>query len=152
MAKIFDSASELIDKGVKLTSELMGKAGEAATGAFAKGKDVAGDIAGNAGEFVGKGKVKAKLFDNSLEHDRLMRELGSAVYDQVKCDPEYVDANKSLFERIALNIEARQDLEDELYDIEAASDAAQPVDVEPLDAAEADKADKAAEETEEKSE
>ena len=133
MARIFDSASELIDRGIKATGGFISQAGEAAGDLIAKGKDAAGDIAGSAGELVDKGKVKAKLFDNGLEHDRLMRELGTAVYDQVKNDPACFEANKTLFERIALNIEQRQELEGELYDIEAAADAAKPIDVEPVE-------------------
>ena len=120
---IFSAANKMFSKSVEVASDL-----------FEKSVDASRDLAGTATEAANKGRVKAKLYDLGLEYDKLMRDLGKAVYDDIKDDAKYVDANKELFEKIAACVERRQILEDELSDVEAAADAAKPVDVQATEA------------------
>lgn len=122
MANIIDTASKIIDKGMDVASDV-----------FEKGKDVASDLADSAGDLASKGVIKAKLYDQGLEYDKLMRLLGTAIYDQVKDDPTFVDAHKDLFAKISASLERKQMLEDELAEIDAAAAASKPIDVEPLE-------------------
>lgn len=122
MANIIDTASKIIDKGMDVASDV-----------FEKSKDVASDLADSAGDLASKGVIKAKLYDQGLEYDKLMRLLGTAIYDQVKDDPAFVDEHKDLFNRISANLERKQMLEDELAEIDAAAAASKPIDVEPLE-------------------
>ena len=121
MASIFDRASEMFDKSMDAASDL-----------FDKSKEAANDFASQAGDLATRGKIKAKLVDQGLEYDRLMRKLGSALYEQLKDDPKYAETNQALFAEIARCVQRKQDLEDELYAAEAAADAARPVDVTPV--------------------
>lgn len=121
MANIFDAASKIFDKSVDVASDM-----------FEKGKDAASDLAGSAGDLANKGVIKAKLYDQGLEYDKLMRLLGMAVYDQVKDDPAFADEHKDLFAKIAASLERKQMLEDELAEIDARAAAAKPIDVEPV--------------------
>ena len=128
MADIFDFANDVVDKGREVASDLI----DAASDLAGKGIDFAGDLANNAGDYAAKGKIKAQLLDQKIEFDGLMLELGRAVYDKVKDDPEFVEANEALFAKIAVSVQRKQDLEDELSAIDAAAAAAKPIDVEPL--------------------
>ncbi len=130
MAGIFDKASEVFDKSAAFASDI-----------FDKSKDAANDIAGQAGDIATRGKIKAKLVDQGLEYDRLMRRLGTALYDQLKDDPNYADTNQSLFAEIAACVERKQQLEDELAAAEAAYDTSRPVDVTPIESVESEATD-----------
>ena len=121
MAGIFDTASKFIDMGR-----------DVAVNALEKGKDAANGLAGSATELAAKGKIKAQLYDQGLEYDRLMRKLGTALYDQLKDDPTYADTNRSLFAEIDACVQRRQRLQDELAQVEANAAAARPVDVTPI--------------------
>ncbi len=133
MASIMDTASKIIDKSKDVASDMFEKSKDVASDVFEKSKDVASDLAGSAGDLASKGVIKAKLYDQGLEYDKLMRLLGVAIYDQVKDDPAFVDEHKDLFNRISASLERKQMLEDELVEIDAAAAASKPIDVEPLE-------------------
>ena len=133
MADMFDTANKMFSKSVEVANDL-----------FEKSVDVAGDLAGTATAAAGKGRIKAKLYDQELEYGKLMRELGTAVYDDIKDDSAYVDAHSELFAKIASSIERRQILEDELAEADATivsdatGDDADVVEAEVVDDASAD--------------
>lgn len=130
MADMFDTANKMFNKSVEVANDI-----------FEKSVDVAGDLAGTATAAAGKGRIKAKLYDQELEYGKLMRELGGAVYDEIKDDPKYVEAHSELFAKIASSIERKEILEDELAEADAniaakkdADDDADIVEAEVVDA------------------
>lgn len=132
MASIFDSASELLGKGAQAAADALEKGKDVAGDLASKGKEVADGFPGNVSGLVDKTKLKAKLYDNGLEVDRLMRELGHAVYEQLKDDPAHTEPNQELFEKISAALERKQELEDQIAEAEAAAAAGKPIDVEPV--------------------
>ena len=90
-------------------------------------------VARQAGDFASTAQLKARILDKNLEYDRLMKELGTSIYETVKEYPEIVEANQDLFTRIADVIKTRQDLEDKLAEAQAAADADRPIDVDPIE-------------------
>lgn len=127
MADFFNAASKVFNKSVEVGSDL-----------FDKGVSAAGDMGKTVSGAMSKSKIKAKLYDESLGYDKLMKELGKAVYDQIKDDPKYADANKDLLDKIAASIERTQILNDELAEL-GGDDAAKPDDVEASEAKTAEK-------------
>ncbi len=99
MADIQDSFEELVGKGSEMFSNL---------------SEMAGDLAV-------KVKIKAQLLDQNLEYDGLMKQLGEAVYDEVKRDEHYTSAHPSLFAKIVEVDQRRKALEEEYARIEAQS-------------------------------
>jgi len=99
---------------------------------FGKGIELAGTVVKQAGDFASTAGLRAQILDKSVEHDKLMKELGNAVYETVKCDPDIVAQHEALFTRIAGVVAAKQELEDKLAEAEAAADANRPIDVDPI--------------------
>lgn len=121
MAGLFDRASEAF-----------GKSMDAAGDIFDKGVSAASSLASSAGDLGKRGVIRAKLADNNLEYERLMKRLGTVLYEELKDDPKYAEANQELFKEIAGCVDRRQVLEDELSEIDAAAAASKPIDVEPV--------------------
>ena len=138
MADIFSAATKVFGKSMEVASDMFDKSVDAASDIIDKGKDAAGGFANSANEVVSKSRTKAKLYDQGLEYDKLMLQLGKAVYERVKDDETYVSGNEELFAKIAASVERRQILEDELAEIEAKADAAKPVDVDATSTAQAE--------------
>ncbi|MGI6032528.1 MAG: hypothetical protein ACOX69_03845 [Coriobacteriales bacterium] len=130
---LFDKASEMFDKSVDAASEMFDKSRDAASDMFDKSRDIASDLANQAGDFATRSRIKAKIAEQSLEHDRLMKKLGETIYDQVKDDPAYTDNNKSLFVEIEACNTRLQELKDELSREDAASASEKVIDVEPAE-------------------
>lgn len=121
MAGLFDKASEALGKGMDAAGDI-----------FGRGVSAASDLASSAGDLGKRGVIRAKLADNDLEYERLMKKLGTVLYEELKNDPKYVDAHQALFKEIATCVDRRQVLEDELSEIDAAAAASKPIDVEPV--------------------
>lgn len=136
-SKVFEKsvnvASEMFDKSMDVASKVFDKSMDAASEAFDKSKSATSGFADSAADFAKRGKIRAQLADVSLEYDRLMKQLGTAVYERVKDDPHYADAHPDLFAEIAKVVQRRQDLEDQLSEIQAADDAAKSIDVTPVE-------------------
>lgn len=78
-----------------------------ANGLFDKGKTAFSEFADAAGDLTAKAKVKAQIVDQGLERDSLMKRLGEAVYEDIKTDERYAEANAELLAKIA-EIDARK--------------------------------------------
>ena len=128
-SKVFEKsvnvASEMFDKSMDVASKVFDKSMDAASEAFDKSKSATSGFADSAADFAKRGKIRAQLADVSLEYDLLMKQLGTAVYERVKDDPQYAE--------IAKVVQRRQDLEDQLSESQAADDAAKPIDVTPVE-------------------
>lgn len=119
--RLFDKATEMFGKGIDAASDILGK-----------GKDMASDVVNSAGDLGKRGVVRAKIADANLEYERLMKRLGTVLYEELKNDPKYAEANQGLFKEIQTCVDRRQALEDELSEIDAASAAKDPIEVNPV--------------------
>lgn len=88
---------------------------------FEKGAAALSDIADAAGVLAVKAKIKAQIFDQDLELESLMKQLGQAVYEEVKLDSRYTDAHPDIFEKIEEVKARKQALEEEYERLEAES-------------------------------
>lgn len=129
---LFEKASEAFGKGMDAAGEMFGKSVDAASDMFDKGVNAASGLASSAGDLGKRGVARAKLADANLEYERLMKKLGTVLYEELKDDPKYAEAHEDLFREIETCVERRQGLEDEIAAIDAAADVAKPIDVKPV--------------------
>lgn len=110
MATLQDTAKDLIDRGAQVVSSLAASAGDAAS----------------------RTKIRLKIGDLGLEHDKLMKELGKAAYEDIKENAKLAGKHADLIGKIDEVDAHKAALEEELAKMSANAQADEPVDVEAI--------------------
>ena len=84
-----------------------------ASGLMSKGQQTASDLGKRAGDLSGKAAMRAKISAAENEYGKLARDLGAAVFEQLKDDPRYAEQYADLFAKMDEVLARKAQLEKE---------------------------------------
>lgn len=84
-----------------------------ASGLMSKGQQTASDLGKRAGDLSGKAAMRAKISAAENEYGKLARDVGAAVFGQLKDDPRYAEQYADLFAKMDEVLARKAQLEKE---------------------------------------